>query len=210
MRGWQRAVGIGTSAPAKQPEARNIGQLRASYAELIRQHEAELLRTARRLCNGNSDQAQDLVQDTLIRGYEAYLDGRFEIGTNARAWLFRILTNGYINTHRRSSRWEARVDVATLTANGEAGPEATHAAPADRPDMALLASTLDEPLERALATLSEELRVCVILVDIEGLEYAETAVALGIPIGTVRSRLSRARMQLHRTLYNYAHDRRRI
>lgn len=155
------------------------------------------------------DYAQDLVQETLVKGYEAYLAGRFHEGTNARAWLLRILTNLYINHYRREQKWSAGIDVDTLMARGDAGPEVLRAAASQRPEAALLEKTLDEPLERALASLPEELRLCVILVDIEEMEYVETAAFLNIPIGTVRSRLSRARILLHTLLHDYVHERRK-
>jgi RNA polymerase sigma-70 factor (ECF subfamily) len=172
--------------------------------------QADLLRTARRLCRGDDDKAQDLVQDALIRGYEAYLDGKFIPGSNGRAWLIRILTNGFINIYRRSQKWDAAIDVDTLTSSGEAGPESTHAPASEVPGNRLVEDTLDEPLEKALNALSNGLRVCVVLVDIEGLDYAEAAAALKIPVGTVRSRLSRARFQLHEALSAYARERRLI
>ena len=148
------------------------------------------------------------MQDTLVRAYEAYLDGRFQAGTNARPWLLRILTNLYINDHNRRKRWDAGIDVETLTSSGEAGPASTHAAPADIPGVTLMADTLDEELEAALAQLSEGLRLCVVLVDMQGLEYAEAAAALDVPIGTVRSRLARARMQLQDILRDFGRRRR--
>ena len=182
---------------------------RAAYTRLVLAQEATLLRAARRLCGRNEDHAQDLTQEALVRGYEAFLAGRFAEGTNARAWLLRILTNFYINEYRHAQKWNAGVDVDTLTSQGEASPENLRAAPADRPEDALLTPMLDEPLERALAALSEELRTCVLLVDVQELDYAEAASALKIPIGTVRSRLSRARKTLHTLLYDYAQERRR-
>ena len=182
---------------------------RAAYEKIIQQVEGDLLRTARRLCGGQDDRAQDLAQDAIIKGYQAFIEGRFQEGTNARAWLLRILTNGFITEYNRQRKWDAGVDVDTLTAGGEVGPEVFHAHPADRPDTALLSKTLEEPVEKALSALSPELRTCIVLVDIEGAEYAEAARALSIPIGTVRSRISRARMQLHALLFNYAHERRR-
>lgn len=186
-------------------EVPDVARRRVAYTELVAKVEASLLRTARRLCNGNEDQAQDLVQETLVRGYQAYIAGRFQEGTNARAWLFKILTNSFLSEYRRR-RWDAGVDIDTLTAEGEVGPEALQAASADCPEIALLTGTLDEPLERALAALSEELRACVVLVDIEEMEYAEAATTLEIPIGTVRSRLSRARRQMHTFLSHYARE----
>ena len=183
---------------------------REAFGELLLRHEADLLRAARRLCRSgrDDDQAQDLVQDALVKAYQAFLGGQYRQGPDARAWLVRILTNGFINAHNRRKKWEAGVDVDTLTAGGQAGPPSTHAAPADTPGAALLAGTLDEPLERALATLPDPLRLCVLLVDVEGLEYAQAAAALGVPVGTVRSRLSRARFQLHDLLEQYGRDRR--
>lgn len=175
---------------------------RAAFAGLARTHEGSLLRTARRLCAGEDDRAQDLVQDALVRAYEAYAGGKFREGLNARAWFLRILTNLYINDyHRRRQR--AETDLDALTAGGETGPETARAAPADVPGESLLAATLDESLETALATLSEGLRLCVLLVDVDGLDYAEAAQALNVPIGTVRSRLSRARFHLHAQLVDY-------
>ena len=179
---------------------------RIAFGTLARLHEPKLMRHALRLCRGNDDRAQDLVQDTFVRAYQAFTDGRFHEGSSAQPWLMRILTNLFINDHNRRQKWEAGVDLDTLTASGESGPAQTHAAPEDVPGIQLLAQTLDEELEMALAMLSEGLRLCVILVDMEGLEYEEAAKVLGIPIGTVRSRLARARMKLHDLLQDFAHS----
>ncbi len=176
------------------------------FAAALRQEESGLLRAARRMCRGDEDGAQDLVQDTLIKAYEAFRTGRFQPGSNLRAWLMRILTNHYINQYRRR-KWDAGIDVETLTSGGESGPEATHAASADIPGNRLMSDTLDETLERALASLSDGLRLCVLLVDVEEMDYASAAAALKIPVGTVRSRLSRARMQLYEILSQYARER---
>lgn len=182
---------------------------RKVYAALVEAHQGRLLRAALRLCAGNEDQAQDMVQETFIKGYEAFLKGQFIEGTNARAWFLRILTNHFLAGLRRR-KWQAEMDIETLTAGGEAGPEAMQAGLQDRPEAALMATIMEEPLERALASLPEALRVCVILVDIEEMEYAEAAAALGIPIGTVRSRLSRARQQLQEQLQSYARNARKV
>ncbi|WP_165863899.1 sigma-70 family RNA polymerase sigma factor [Capsulimonas corticalis] len=183
---------------------------RAEFAQIARDTESRLLRAARRMAQGDEDRAADLAQNALVRGYEAFLQGRFMPGSNAYAWLLRIMTNDYINSYRHSKKWDAGVDVDTLTRGGETAPPSAHAAPEDRPDTALLSGIMDEELERALASLSEPLRMCVMLVDVEGLDYAEAAAALNIPIGTVRSRLSRARMMLHERLVDYARSRRRL
>ena len=176
--------------------------------ELLRRHEQDLRRAARRLCLGNEDRAQDLAQDALLRAYDACLNGRFQEGTNTRAWFLRILTNLAINDYHYRRRRQDRLDFEAVTSAGESGPIETHASSADTPGVALLAETLDEELEQALTMLSERMRRCVVLVDIEGREYDEAAQLLGIPVGTVRSRLSRARTQLHNLLCAYARERR--
>lgn len=180
---------------------------REQFLQMVRRCEATLLRTARRLCRGAEDSAQDLVQDSLVRAYEFFRQGRFREGHNPQAWLTRILTNHFINGYRRKSRWEAGVDVDTLTAGGEIGPPSTHAPGSERPDAALLDATLDEPLERALAALPESLRLVVLLVDVEDYSYAEAAELMGVPVGTIRSRLARARYQLQDSLREYAKER---
>ncbi len=185
-----------------------VGQ--AVFQSLCRQHERELLRAARRLCRGNEDRAQDLVQDALLRAGRACASGRFHEGHSASAWLLRILTNVAINDFRRRRSRPDSVSLDLLTASGEAGPAETHAAPADVPGAALLSGTLDEELEQALARLSDPLRRCVALVDVDGLDYAEAAQALNVPVGTVRSRLSRARGQLGALLQTYGRERRLV
>ncbi len=181
---------------------------RDRFADIARRCEAALLRVALRLCKGGHDCAQELVQDALVKGYDAFRQGRFREGFSPQAWLTRILTNGFINDYRRKNRWDAGVDVETLTAGGEVGPPTTHASAGDTPDIALLESTLDEPLERALNSLPDGLRVVVLLVDVEEQSYMEAAETLKIPIGTVRSRLSRARYMLQEMLQEYARERR--
>jgi RNA polymerase sigma-70 factor (ECF subfamily) len=183
---------------------------RDAFARMARDCESSLLRTALRLCLGNRDRAEDLVQDALLRGFTAYLEGRFREGGSGRAWLTRILINAYLNDYARRTKWEAGITVDELTFDGEAGPESTHAALSDVPGATLMRDTLDEPLETALRALPHVFRLCVLLVDVEGMEYAEAAAALGVPVGTVRSRLARARFKLQETLAEYARERRII
>ena len=181
---------------------------RDRFAEIARLCEAALLRSAMRLCRGGHDCAQELVQEALVRGYEAFKSGKFREGYSPQAWLLRILTNHFINGYRRMARWDAGIDVETLTAGGEIGPPQTHARAAEMPQAALLDGTLDEPLEKALKSLPDGLRSVVLLVDVEDLSYEEAATRLKIPVGTVRSRLSRARYSLQGMLKDYARERR--
>jgi|SRR5579884_214402 len=196
--------------PTDAPHKEGIPARRAAYERLMQAQEPALLRMARRLCGGNEDPAQDLVQETLLRAYVSYCEGRFEEGTNARAWMLRIMTNLFIDDYHRRKRRREAVGLDSLTADGERVPESLWVPSEELPGTALMESVLDEPLECALASLTPPLRACVILVYIEGMEYTEAARALGIPVGTVRSRLARARLQLHERLYDYARERQKI
>ena len=167
----------------------------AFAAECYQQTDA-LLRLARRLTRGNEDPAQDLVQETLIRALESFLRKDYQDQRNLRAYLMRILTNRF-RSQRRRDKWDAGVDFEVLVTEGDL------ASPWHRVEAAealVFAGALDEPLERAVASLPDGLRAAVLLVDIEGLEYSEAARALGIPLGTVRSRLFRARQLMHQSL----------
>ncbi|MGC4045222.1 MAG: sigma-70 family RNA polymerase sigma factor [Armatimonas sp.] len=170
---------------------------RERFTQIFTQCETLLLGHARRLTKGDNDRAQDLVQDALVRGYQAILDGKFLEGLRPCAWLSRILTNHFINEWRRSKKWDAGVTVDTLTAGGETGPAATQSPGVEAE---LTAETLDESLAKALDSLPEALRMTVLLVDVQEYSYIEAAEALGVPVGTVRSRLSRARFALHEAL----------
>jgi RNA polymerase sigma-70 factor, ECF subfamily len=154
-----------------------------------------LLRLARRLTGGNYDAAQDLVQETLIRALEAFLRTDYTERGNLRAYLMRILTHRFLTIHSRETRRFAAPLHDVL--EQEVLPVALTGASVEA---LVLEHVMDEPLERALADLPEGLRAAVLLVDVEGLEYREAAEALGIPVGTVRSRLFRARQLLHQAL----------
>jgi RNA polymerase sigma-70 factor (ECF subfamily) len=201
-----------TDAGAALPPAK----ARDQFAQITRACEANLLRVALRFCRGGHDCAQDLVQDTLVRGYDAFRLGKYrEIyrsgeDQNPQAWLLRILTNKFFNDYRRSAKWDAGVTVDTLTVGGVTGPEATRVRPVDAPEGALLHAVLDERLVAALDHLPDALRLAVILVDVEGLTYQEAAEEMGVPVGTVRSRLSRSRHLLYDALKEFANERRLI
>jgi len=176
--------------------------VREQFARLAREHEAFLMQRATRLCNGDTDWAKDLVQDALISGYAAFREGQFVEGSFAKAWLARILTNRFINEYKRKKKWDSGVDFSLL--------EDKTSGEADSPDSSLLASMLDKPLLAALNKLPEAQRLCVLFVDVEQLEYAEAARILEVPVGTVRSRLARARLELYKLLLPYARSRRII
>ncbi len=165
-------------------------------------------RTALYLTRRDADWAKDLVQETLIKGYIAFCEGRFEDAENPRGWLTTILSNMYVDQLRRKQKWEAGCDVETALIEGKIDGSRFSAAPPDRPGEAMLAKALEEPVELALAALPQDVRACIVLVDIEDMPYAVAAAALSIPIGTVRSRLSRGRFLLHELLAEYVGQKR--
>jgi RNA polymerase sigma-70 factor (ECF subfamily) len=165
-----------------------------------------LYRTALRLTR-NPQEAEDLVQETMLKAFR-FADS-YQRGTNLRAWLFRILNTSAINRFRK----QATHPVTTSLPEGEdfylynrirdmTGQELSAAAEDE-----VLNQYLDEDVYRALNNLPLNFRMPVILADIEGLSYKEIAEALQIPIGTVMSRISRARRQLQQSLWEYAKER---
>lgn len=155
-----------------------------------------VLREAARRLTGSTDEADDLVQDAVMRAWTFW--DRFEPGSNARAWLHRILMNTFINAYRKQRR-----ERELFRAAGEESRRESHAARdyevADR-------EGLGDEVGAALAALPPEFRAVVELVDLGDFSYREVANKLGCPIGTVMSRLHRARKQLQETLAAYAHD----
>lgn len=195
-------------APKRYSRLNSSTPTRERYEAIIGGLEPTLMSAARRMCQGDQDRALDLVQDTVVKAYQAYMDGRFEDGTNAKAWILRILTNIYINEYRRRRRWGPTVEIDALQDGANAISGTVRAAQSDMPGHDLFEVTVDENLEQALSNLSTGIRLCIQLVDVEGLDYAEAASALQIPIGTVRSRLSRGRAQLYKALYTVARENR--
>src|SRR5438105_8556331 len=164
-----------------------------------------LYRTALRLTR-NPQEAEDLVQETMLKAFR-FADS-YQRGTNLRAWLFRILNTSAINRFRK----QATHPVTTSLPEGEdfylynrirdiSGQELSEAAEEE-----VLSKYLDEDVYKALHDLPLNFRMPILLADIEGMSYKEIAEALQIPIGTVMSRISRARHQLQRSLWQYAKD----
>jgi len=152
----------------------------------------------------NADDAEDLAQEVFVRAYSAF--DQFQKGTNFRAWLFRILTNTFINRYRRRSREPQTTAWEDLNREAEAGASGG-LSPEDQPEEALLATVSDEEVEAALEGLPEEFRMAVILSDIHEFAYQEIADVLQIPLGTVRSRIFRGRRLLRASLRPYAQKR---
>ena len=148
----------------------------------------------------DQDDSKDLLQDTYLKAYR-FIDS-FQQGTNAKAWLFRILKNSFINDYRKKSKEPSKVDyqdVETYYNSEDVDRQIT-------PDLRVeaLRDMIGDEISNALNSLDVDFRTVIILCDLEGFKYDEMAKILDIPIGTVRSRLHRARNLLKEKLSTYA------
>jgi RNA polymerase sigma-70 factor (ECF subfamily) len=162
-----------------------------------------LYSAALRLTRNPAD-AEDLVQEAFLRAYRGF--SGFQEGTNLKAWMYRILTNAFINTYRKKQREPVTVqdeDIADwylYDKLGAAGAEASA-------ESEVLDKIPDEEVQRALEALPEGFRMAVLLADVEGFSYKEIAEILEIPIGTVMSRLHRGRKALQKALWETVRER---
>jgi RNA polymerase sigma-70 factor (ECF subfamily) len=151
----------------------------------------------------NPADAEDLVQETFARAYDRF--HQFRPGTNLKAWLYRILTNSYINRYRRQQRRPEEVSA-------DADPDFSlydriAGSTAASTEQQVLEQLTDAEVTQALSELPEQFRIAVYLADVEGFSYAEISEIMDTPIGTVMSRLHRGRSRLQRALYKYALER---
>lgn len=166
----------------------------------------QLYAAALRLTRNPAD-AEDLVQETFLKAYRGF--GSFEEGSNLRAWLYRILTNNYINSYRSKQRRPDETDLADvedLYLYRRLGSLEQVLASRSAEDQ-LLDLFTDDEVREALEELPDSFRVPVLLADVEEFSYKEIADMLGIPIGTVMSRLHRGRKAMHKRLYEFAMER---
>ena len=163
----------------------------------------QLYSAALRMTRNQAD-AEDLVQEAYLRGFRGF--GGFTEGTNLRAWLFRILTNAFINTYRSQQRRPAESDLADLEDMYlyRRLPTLETVGPSRSAEDQLLDMLTDDEVKRALEDLPENFRLPVLLADVEGFAYKEIAEMLDIPIGTVMSRLHRGRKAMQKSLYDFA------
>ncbi|MCS7054399.1 MAG: sigma-70 family RNA polymerase sigma factor [Ignavibacterium sp.] len=149
---------------------------------------------------GDSDEADDLVQETYLRAFRFF--DKFEQGTNCKAWLFRILKNTFINKYRKETKEPDKVDYEEVDNYYEnIKPSNTDSAHLEKD---IYDNLLDDEISEAVNSLPEDFRTVIILCDLEGYTYEEIADFIDIPVGTVRSRLHRARKMLFTKLYDYA------
>ena len=174
---------------------------RAFNAEII-PHLDSLYNYALRLTTDHSD-AEDLVQDSIVKAYRFF--DSYEKGTNAKAWLFRILKNSFINNYRKHQKTPQSVDY------DEVSPyyESVRSEQSDTSDLEniIFRNLMDDNFTKALSKLPEDFRTVVLLCDVDDFTYEEISNMLDVPIGTIRSRLHRGRNLLKTELYELAKKR---
>jgi len=179
----------------------------AQFTELAMEHMPALYSAALRMTRNPSD-AEDLVQETYLKAYRAF--GGFTEGTNLRAWLYRILTNTYINTYRAAKRRPEISDVEDvedLYLYRRLAPSGINAGLGRSAEDVALEGFTDDQVKAALESLPESFRMAVLLADVEGFSYKEIAEITEVPIGTVMSRIHRGRRALQKALHDYGETR---
>jgi RNA polymerase sigma-70 factor (ECF subfamily) len=197
---FSEVPGIGVSMAARDTEE----QKQALFAQWALPHKNYIYTSCLYLTRQRDD-AEDLFQETYLRAFRFF--HQFTPGTNCRAWLLTIMHNVFKNRYTRSQRANQTLEFDLAAHEYEKKRLADGDAGRDDPADLLLSQLLDSEITDALQTLPEEYRSTLVLVDLEELTYEEAATVLGCPIGTVRSRLARARRLLRAALTAYAQDR---
>jgi RNA polymerase sigma-70 factor (ECF subfamily) len=179
----------------------SLGNARRVFEKEFMPHMDAMYNFALKL-TADEDDAQDLVQDTCLKAYRFI--NSFEPGTYAKAWLFRILKNNFINDYRKKSRGPSKVEFEWVEQSISGEDEAAEPAYFADLQAETVNDMLGDEITAALQSLPVDFRMIIILCDLEEFSYEEMAKILDIPIGTVRSRLHRARALLKTKLANYA------
>jgi RNA polymerase sigma-70 factor (ECF subfamily) len=162
-----------------------------------------LYNTAYRMTR-NAEDAEDLVQETYLKGYK-YHD-KFEQGTNLKAWLFKIMKNTFINNYRKAQQAPPQSDFSDIEESFESQVSDDAVRQIKNPEDELLETVLDEDVQKAIENLPPDYRMVVLLADLEGFSYKEISDILEIPVGTVMSRLYRGRKLLEVSMLEYARE----
>ncbi len=177
---------------------------RSAFAEQAMQYAPQLYSAALRMTRNAAD-AEDLVQDAYLRAYRSF--ATFEQGTNLRAWLFRILTNAYINTYRAKQRRPQETELGEVEDLYLYKRVANLGSTARSAEDTLFEMFTDDEVKAALEELPDIFRMPVLLADVQDFSYKEIAEILDIPIGTVMSRLHRGRKAMQKKLVDFAVER---
>jgi RNA polymerase sigma-70 factor, ECF subfamily len=163
-------------------------------------HLNSLYRTALRMTKNEND-ASDLVQETFFKAYRFW--DKFEEGSNCRAWLYKIMTNIFINQYRAKSSSPQTVDLEDVDDDFLFG-QLSALGPTDDPEKLFFRKVFDDDVKAAIDEMPDDFRLVIILSFLEGFSYQEIADILNINIGTVKSRLHRGRKLLQKSLWEYA------
>ncbi len=177
---------------------------RDNFENIALEHMDLLYGSALRMTR-NTEEAEDLVQDTYLRAYRFF--NQFQEGTNFKAWIFKILTNTFINKYRKKSRMPQHVDIDKVSFLIEDEDPYKEPENLNVYDDEKYQDLFDDNVNKALDKLSESFRQIIILADVEGLSYKEISEKADVPLGTVMSRLFRARRILQRSLWRHVKDR---
>jgi len=171
------------------------------FDSLFREHLNGLYALALRMTRNPLD-AEDLVQETALKAYRYF--HRFDAGTNFRAWIYRILTNNFINAYRKHKKTPAQTEIDSVSYKLDQSGSGFWDQLNDRNEEHDYKDVFDDEINAALERLPDEYKMVVLLCDVEGFSYKEISGIIGHPIGTVMSRLHRGRKLLQRALLKYA------